>query len=180
MLPPGHIAAGYLTAKIITSIYGSDLTQEQQHIIHAIGAFTGFAPDLDMFYAFSRVGRFIQPMHKVNHRKFFTHTPLFWIIIGLIVKLFIPGTFGTVVALVTTLGAFSHLLFDSILYGIMWLYPFSKNNYSLLGKGSHGSYSEHSFLGFWFGFLGDYVQRMKPIFYTEILLLITATFLFFN
>jgi hypothetical protein len=49
MLPPGHIAAGYLTALAAIKIFKPDFDQQQINQLLVLGMFWGFAPDLDVF-----------------------------------------------------------------------------------------------------------------------------------
>lgn len=179
MLPPGHAAAGILVAAVINKYFGLNLTPHEQKIMLGVGALFAFIPDLDMFYAFFRVGRFIQPVKKINHRKFITHTPLFWIMVGISVFYFNQNPFGFILALTIAFSAISHLFFDSLEYGVMWLWPFSKNQYAMFNSKLTHDYKENSFLDFWFGFLKVYATKMKPTFYTElVLLLLVVLFLF--
>ena len=56
MLPPGHIAAGYLAATVYESIFHPAITINQSKNLLWIGALSGFVPDIDMFFAFLKVG----------------------------------------------------------------------------------------------------------------------------
>src|SRR3989344_7538032 len=84
MLPTGHIAAGYLTAFATIKILKPDFDQQQINQLLALGAFCGFAPYLDVFYAFFRQRSLLVAHNSTpNHRKYFFHAPVLWLICGL-------------------------------------------------------------------------------------------------
>src|ERR1700729_1980799 len=86
MLPPGHIAAGYLTAKVLLHNSHQPFSLNQQKQLLWWGMFFGFAPDLDYFYVLYRQRAFtVKDGGQVNHRKFLTHAPILWLIAGLAV-----------------------------------------------------------------------------------------------
>lgn len=178
MLPPGHVAAGFLVASTITHFFGVNLTKEQVNILLAVGAFSGFAPDLDMFYAFYKIGRFIQPVEKVNHRLFITHTPIFWLVLGSVLMLWMGGDFGIATGLVVSFGGLSHLFFDSIQYGVMWLWPFNRTQYALLPVSSSPTAKDGTFMSFWLFFLRAYTKVLRPTFFVELFLLAVSVVVF--
>jgi len=156
MLPPGHIAAGYLTAKVLTSSLQYNLTASQINELSLIGAIIGFLPDLDFFFAFAKLKAFRIDDGVVNHRKLFPHAPIPWLIAGLIIFFAASSDFGKVLGLVVWLSSWSHFILDSE-SGIMWLWPatkrfipFSEAYYSR--KHEFEEKEEKSFLKYWFNF----------------------------
>lgn len=124
MLPPGHVAGGFLVGKIVQYFFpqysGSELLWWS--------AFFGFFPDLDFFLVFLKTKKFISN-ERINHRKFATHAPLPYLLLLVIWYLLIPK--HQLVAVAFILGTWSHFLLDSFsLEGIAWLYPFSKKLYN--------------------------------------------------
>src|SRR5258707_1017416 len=127
MLPPGHIAAGYLTAKVLLHFSHEGLTQVQQTRLVWWAIFFGFAPDLDMFLSFFKEKALVvKNVNKNNHRRFYSHAPVLWLITGLMIYIFASTPYFKIFGLLLWLGAWSHFILDSIDYGIMWLWPFSK------------------------------------------------------
>ncbi len=154
MLPPGHIAAGYLTAKVLTSSLQYNLTASQINELSLIGAIVGFLPDLDFFFAFAKLKAFRIDNQVVNHRKLFPHAPILWLIAGLIIFFLTSSDFGKALGLVVWLSSWSHFILDSE-WGIMWLwpatkrfFPFSEAYYSR--KYQFKQKEEKSFLKYWF------------------------------
>src|SRR3989338_3782405 len=119
MLPPGHIAAGFLATKIASG-FVPELNQPQYL---ALGAFFGFIPDLDFFLAFFKLKKFISS-EKLNHRRFATHAPLLYLLL-FILSYYLIFPQHPLTALAFILGTWSHFLIDTFAAeGIGWLYPF--------------------------------------------------------
>lgn len=180
MLPPGHVAGGYLTAAIFLKLTGPALTSHQVQQLLLMGAFFGFAPDLDMFYAFKKVKGFTIPKDKISHRTFYSHAPLVWLVLGLSISFFATTTFMRYVGLIVWLGAWSHFVLDSIEYGIMWLWPLNRKLYALKDRAIASNIPDTRFWSYWFIFLKWYSKRTS--FYLELLIMFIAitTFLYFK
>lgn len=182
MLPPGHAAAGFLLAHAAITISGINLPPGQVNELLALGAFSGFAPDLDMFPAFIKAKSLSFSHGKVNHRDSLIHTPLFWILLGLLITAFSSTDFGKLAALVTAAGGLSHLFFDSFKMGVRWLWPFDNNYRAFIYAGTDHHYHkpQKTFFGYWLTFLKSYItdKSFRPTFLLEILLLI-GTVIFF-
>ena len=69
MLPPGHIAAGYLATKLFLGVVKPELNTTQTDQLLMWGMFFAFAPDLDMFYAFWKVKGLKHTGKTFNHRQ---------------------------------------------------------------------------------------------------------------
>lgn len=76
-------------------------------------------PDIDVVYYY-----FFNA--QAGHRENITHTFLLYLILSLILLFF-----SSKAALAVFVGSFSHLLVDSLGYGVGWLWPFSKELYGL-------------------------------------------------
>lgn len=181
MLPPGHAAAGFLLAHAAIQLSGVQYSQTYTNDLLLLGAFSGFAPDLDMFWAFAKAKGFSFGKKDVNHRGSVLHTPLFWIGLGLFVGLAAPGTFGILAGFIIAIGALSHLFLDSFKMGIRWLWPFSNKYYAFLYAGEHEHYQSKTpgFFNFWIGFLKTYAteKAYRPTFILEIIILASAVIL---
>lgn len=177
MLPPGHVAGGYLTTRLILNVFALNISLADTQMLLWVGVVSAFAPDLDMFYAFYKQRSFIHPSQKVNHRAYITHTPLFWLSIsGMIWFLFGNG----LLALVVFLGGVSHLVLDSLQHGVMWLWPYSKQYYALRDSGIVLNNTETEFFSFWILAVKQYSSRLKFTFFSEIVIIAIALFFLFK
>lgn len=178
MLPPGHIAAGYLTARALIYFTQPAISQSQQSQLLWWGIFLGFAPDLDSFVSFAKERAWFVKNRANNHRKFITHAPILWLIAGLVVYFFSPDAYWKTVGLLIWLASWSHFLLDSIEYGIMWLWPFSNKIYAFRNRERDFKLTENSFFGYWWHFVKSYIQTLT--FYCEIIILLITLIIYFR
>jgi inner membrane protein len=100
-------------------------------LLLAIGFIGGIFPDIDLFYYYLVDA-------STPHREFVTHTPILYVIVFAI--------FGTstwllkkrqllMAGLAFTVGAGSHLVADTIMAKIMFVYPFSRTLYGVVDFG---------------------------------------------
>lgn len=181
MLPTGHVAAGFLTAKALlhfinpgTSLSGSEMNQFLWW-----GMFFGFAPDLDVFYFFIKNKTLLvsgNAAQKDTHRKYLSHAPMLWIIPGLLIFFFAPSVYWKYVGLLLWLGSWSHFLLDSVDYGIMWLWPFSSRVYAFKDREVKFQVTEQTFLAHSISHLKIYSTKLS--FYLEVLIIICAFIIF--
>jgi inner membrane protein len=136
MVLPGHLAGGYIvTTAILKFIPGTEqFSNNEIALLYIIGILSGEIPDIDLlfFYLSKKINK---NSKKTTHREFYTHLPLFWLIISTLIIILgyvINSSFIILIAIILLGGTFSHLIFDSIEYGIRWLGPFSKKHFSLL------------------------------------------------
>lgn len=174
MLPPGHVAAGYLTAQAFITIVKPDLNQTQLNQLLMWGALFGFIPDLDVLYSFIREKALTVRHSENNHRKYYSHTPVLWLLAGVVVYFVAPGSYGKMLGLLLWLASWSHFLLDSIQYGIMWLWPFSNRIYALKDREVEvkGSFTAPGFWGYWLTFMKFYTRQIS--FYIEIFIILIA------
>jgi len=177
MLPPGHIAAGYLAATAYESIFHPAMTISQSKNLLWIGALSGFIPDIDMFFAFLKVGAWRIDIKKVDHRSYLTHYPFIWLMLTLIlffIGKFISDFYIQSIAVVIFLGTYSHFILDSLDSGtgIKWLWPFSDSLYTM--KNNDVAVENKNFFSYWFGLVALYVKRAKVTAALEIILIITS------
>ena len=178
MLPPGHIAAGYLTTYALLKVTHQNFSPEQTTQLLWWGALFGFLPDIDSFVAFAREKAFMVKNQKNNHRKQFTHAPLLWFIFGMIVVLLAPNSYWRYVGLLLWLASWSHFLLDSIQYGIMWLWPFSNRIFALRDRERDFQIQDNSFFGYWSTFVKAYANTVS--FYLEVLIILIALVIYFK
>ena len=175
MLPPGHVAGGYLVGYAFVRFIEPSLAIEEGRLLIFLAMTAAFAPDLDMFFSFFKVGGMRLATQSANHRLLFTHTPFFWIIVGTVTFFVLGATaMAARIAFVITVGACSHLLLDSIQYGIRWIYPFSKRLYSIRDQGVEFDLPAEGFIAHWIHFLRVYAERFTLTFILEIVLILCA------
>lgn len=177
MLPPGHIAGGYLVAETLFSVTNFSLSSQQTNVLLLLGMFFAFAPDLDFFYAFFRLNGWTLQKNTVDHRKFISHTPIVWLIAGLSIFFAAQSSFMKVFGLLVWLGAWSHFVLDTIEYGIMWLWPFSTKVFALANQEKKFVTQEKRFVRYWTRFVWWYMHRMS--FWLELGVILVAVFVFF-
>ncbi|MDB5238727.1 MAG: rane-bound metal-dependent hydrolase [Candidatus Parcubacteria bacterium] len=136
MVLPGHLAGGYLTANAILALAPATaaFSPTQTLILLAIGTIFGDGPDIDLFiYNFNQKSS--RPDADENgHRHYVTHTPIFWLGLSLLIVLggWIAGSlFTQFVGWMILGGSWTHLLLDSIEFGVRWLWPFSQRRFCL-------------------------------------------------
>jgi hypothetical protein len=177
MLPPGHIAAGFLTAKAYENIFHPHVTAQQSTILLWLGALFGFAPDIDMFFAFFKIGALKIDTAKSDHRQFVTHSPLLWLLAGLLIAsagMVNKDSFIISIGMLLWLCSWSHFILDSIANKVEWLWPFSNKLYGFNDIQLHLKFKKNGFIGYWSAFLKAHFTESKIIGSFEIALLITA------
>jgi hypothetical protein len=182
MLPTGHIAAGFLTAKLTIALIDPQLNISETNTLLLAGAFFGFVPDLDMFYAFFKARGFTIPGTKINHRAYLTHRPLVWLAASIILYILSPSEFIKILAIIMWLGSWSHFVLDSLQVGIMWLWPFSNKFYALKDPGIKEDNRTKGFFNYWFTYLTHfYPKKFTSTFILELVILsATAIFIFLD
>jgi len=124
----GHLPAGYLATSALLDRSG--VVRETRRRLLALGLVASVAPDFDLIY-FYLVGH----QQRVHHA-YFPHLPFFWLVaVGVAsLGLRLAGAERSswlalwVIALNVTL----HLVLDSIVGGIRWLWPFSDREFRLV------------------------------------------------
>jgi len=180
MVLPGHLAGGYLAATALIAVFHPDLSTSQINCLLIIGTLAGELPDIDLIF-FNLAHRKNQNIE--SHRNYLTHMPLFWILISMIivsVGFIFNSVFIEYLGWITLAGTWSHLILDSIEYGISWLAPISKKNFAIK-KNIHKEdiiYRQGSLLQH-FHFITTTYWKTTTI-WIEILVSITALTVFFK
>ncbi|MDO8499560.1 MAG: metal-dependent hydrolase [bacterium] len=180
MLPPGHIAAGYLVAKIFIHATLPNLPPDQIQDLLLTGCLFGFAPDLDMFYIFWKEKAFRQTGEKFNHRQLILHVPLVWLIFGIAVAILGHSLYWFYVGAIIWLASWSHFLLDSFNMGVRWLHPFNAKFYALKNPGVTTVNHAPGFFPHWWNLVKQYYVEAKPVFYLEIIIICVALIKFFS
>ena len=168
MLPPGHIAAGYVTTKALLHYTHAQLTHHQQTVLLWWGSVLGLAPDFDVFYWLVK-HRTLKAEHKTdNHRYFLSHAPILWLLAGGLIFLLAPTEYGKLFGLLVWLCSWSHFVLDSIQYGIMWLWPLNKRIYCLFPIIQEDRFQDtlvasrnQNFFRYWFTWLLAYSRALS-------------------
>lgn len=178
MLPPGHIAAGYLTAYGLVKLIQPEIDPSAVRDMYLWGMFWGFAPDLDNFFAFWKMKSWWYKGGSDSgmHRKFYSHVPVLWLLAGVILYFLVSSAYWKMVVVLLVLGSFSHFVLDSIEFGVKWLWPFSDKLVALVNPGVKKDIQANGFFSYWLTFLSYYKSR--PTFFLEIIILISAVLIF--
>lgn len=136
MVLPGHLAGGYLAARGTLSLLHPELSTTQIDELLILGALAGDFPDLDVaaFYIGRIVKKSPSAQAKEGHRDYATHTPILWLAVGVLIWLIgwiCDSALIEAAGPVVVAGSWSHLLLDSIEYGVRWLWPISTRRFAL-------------------------------------------------
>lgn len=115
-LPGGYLLTKGLQARLRTASY------------LAVGLIVSIFPDIDLIYFY-----FVDHRQTLHH-EYWTHLPVFWLIM-----LIVAATIGLVIRnrkyfVITTIffaNIFLHLILDTFVGGIAWLYPFNSKSFAL-------------------------------------------------
>ncbi len=120
MINQAHFSYPFLIALLFGIAFGHLLSIQEAFVL----LFFSFAPDID-FLAEMYLNR-KNPTKIVNHHKFITHAPLFYVLF-----LAILSIWSVKFALLSSYGLLTHFVMDTIVapHGIRWLYPFKKKFY---------------------------------------------------
>jgi hypothetical protein len=129
--PFGHIGGGLLVGCLVEKII---LKGEITPATIGIIVFMSILPDLDSILAYL-FKRWQPGQKKLDHHNYFTHTPIFFIFLSLILWI----AFGKYLGILFLSVTLTHLLLDSWATddGIMWLWPASHKIYSILPRNLH-------------------------------------------
>lgn len=181
MLPPGHIAAGYLVSLGVAQLLVHNYRLLDDPGLIAFGALVAAAPDLDLFYKFFQVKRFYLDKESDNerttHRRLISHAPLIYLAVAAIAFL-LGSDLVKALSIMFLAGTWSHFILDTSGYGIAWLYPFSSKLFTLKPINEETRSNGSGFTDYWMKFLNFYSRR--PEFYLEILIILLAVYVFFR
>ncbi len=133
MTPFGHIGGGLISGVIVEKVlFKEPLTPAVVGVIVLLS----ILPDFDSSLAYL-LGKWRPGKGRLDHHAYFTHTPILYVMLSIMVWI-VVGKEWAVVFLVVTI---THLLLDSWATddGIMWLWPISRKRYSLFPHNLHES-----------------------------------------
>jgi len=117
-----HLPAGYLVTRGLQRL-------KKMPVYLGIGLIASVLPDIDLLYFYTFGHR------QVVHHDYFTHLPLFWVSAWLVCYVYakMSGQLKTqFLVLVFFTNIFLHLILDTFVGGINWLYPFSRQSIELI------------------------------------------------
>ncbi len=179
MLWFGHLALGYLVTKFLLQFAPSTFSTQEVRLLITFGMIAALLPDMDLIPFFIK-HRSIKLQKKESHRKIWSHAPLLWISIILVLLVFTAQSLFTLFAGIVLLGgSWSHFLGDSIEYGVFWLWPFSGKKWRLReARGSKFSSQKTSILRYYITFFTQvYVKNWT--FWIESVTILLALFVIF-
>jgi hypothetical protein len=153
-----HAPISYLANEAVQGKKVKRLKFGQEVLISAWALFCGLLPDFD----FLALLAFRKP--SFTHHDLITHTFVFWLGIYILMNIgykliykrlnkkngdFWNKDFFRIFSLTLLIGTFSHLLADLLVSGIMVLYPFSTNDFSVLQTLFPPSYQTGYYLSFY-------------------------------
>lgn len=181
MLWFGHLAFGYLTSLMFLFLFGTDFSESQLRLITLVVIFSAIIPDFDIIYSYFKF-KSLRYQKGTSHRNWISHSPICYLIIGILIFFIFNFSFYSFLGLAFIFGSFSHFIADSVQYGVMWLYPFSKKRYSLITpkKDSFLFYEKtNSFFKYYWNLLTK-VYMKGANFYIEVIVIALALALFFT
>lgn len=179
MIMPGHLAAGYLAAVAVIKIFKPELDQGQINTLLVWGTFFGMIPDLDSFWVFLKNKEMTFRDEKTEHRNLVSHAPLLWIVLSALIIVLADSVFVKYWAVILLCGTLTHFILDSIQYGVMWLWPFSRDRFALMDRYHRTVIEERNFIKFWWRFLKLYYFNFRATFIGEVLLTVAGLIVFF-
>lgn len=117
-----HAPASYLALRALEEVRG-----ERLRALFWIGIIGSLFPDLDFLWFF-----LVDHQSKIHHT-YPTHVPFYWALVALVgisLSLALKSRFAALAIAVFTGDAMLHLLLDTFVGGIQWLYPWNRRLYS--------------------------------------------------
>ncbi len=124
MLWFGHLALGYLVTKTILALTPAQFSMPEIRILMTLGMIAALLPDIDLIPFFIK-HRSAKLQKNESHRRIWSHAPLLWIAVLLLILSMTDSPFAFTACLVFLAGSLTHFLADSIEDGVFWLWPFS-------------------------------------------------------
>ena len=120
-----HIGGGIAVAATVQHfIFKEEITPSTI----LVGMIFGLLPDLDSIFAVF-FGKWSPGSQMLSHHRYFSHTPLFFILVSVVIWLIFDWKLAFMFVAVTM----THLLMDSWSTddGVMWLWPISSDQFSI-------------------------------------------------
>ncbi|MBU2710008.1 metal-dependent hydrolase [Zooshikella harenae] len=121
-----HLPAGYLISKYWVSKFNEN--KDNGKLLLAIGLFSSILPDLDLIYFYWIDNQ----LH--SHHTYWSQIPVFWLGLFLVLLLISTVTQKQIIKHIIVIAAsciILHLILDTVVGDILWLYPFNNIPYAL-------------------------------------------------
>ena len=123
----GHIPAGYI---ITTGILRRQvrLHQKQYRLLLLLGLLASILPDFDLLYFY------LVDKRQHLHHGYWTHLPVFWVVVFIPLFCYAVATkrrYFSLFLFIVFANVIGHLLLDTIVGKIRWLYPWSDADFVL-------------------------------------------------
>lgn len=179
MLLPGHLAGGYLAARVYLKLSHLALTSHQTSLLLWLGVLAGILPDFDWLRMFWAAKSF-KPKDTTIHRRYFSHLPLFWVAVCVILYVLAQTIFMRAAVIVFFLAVMSHMLFDSLEFGLMWLWPFKKECYAVFEYRPKINWAGRSFWDYWLMVVVQFPLELPGTFFGELFVSILGLIVFLH
>lgn len=123
-----HGPGSFVTTHLTRKWWAKNISEECTKKLYWLGAILGVSVDLDMAYNW-----FVDS--RGSHRDYITHTPFLHILITVllaIVAFFSQNKKAIAVSKVYFIATITHLVLDSFIGGVMWLFPLSREFFGLM------------------------------------------------
>lgn len=143
----GHLPAGYICTTLLFKLKPfRNLSRNKKRIYFLAGMIGSVFPDIDIFYFYFADGK------QNVHHSYWTHIPSFWLMIlcsHLLLSKIMRNKRTRDIIIFFIANVFIHLLLDTIVGGIFWLYPFSQKMFTLLTVPAKSTSWFFNFLFYW-------------------------------
>lgn len=115
-----HMPAGYICTHKLLQTMG--YTEKDSYYLRfmILGIIASIFPDADLLYFY-----FIDNRQHIHH-SYWTHIPIFWVgilLLSVVVARILKNKALMSASIIFTANAFLHTVLDTMIGGIMWLYP---------------------------------------------------------
>jgi inner membrane protein len=146
-----HAPAGYLVSRFIIRTFfrkrvRNDRSDKKYIFLMLAGLVGAILPDLDFIY------HIFVDSDKTPHHSYWTHMPVFWLAIWLMLVLvgrWKNRWFFTASTSVLCVNALIHLVLDTITGVIYWFYPLSEKGINIFKVSNTHIWWVHNFTGHW-------------------------------
>jgi hypothetical protein len=181
MVLPGHLAGGYLAARALMALSNPALSRPEINALYIITILAAEAPDLDLIRFFFE-HRSLKLQKTDSHRKYASHAPAAWLFGSFVIVLagYLLGIpFVSYAGLAVLCGSWSHFILDSVEYGIMWLWPFSKKMFALRYPVQEEIDEQIGTISYYWQFIKKYYCKYIT-FYLELIVIAVAVWVAFH
>ncbi len=134
-----HLPAGFLLTRWLQNKF-------QTPRFLWVGLLASVLPDIDTLYFY------LIDHRQTPHHEYWTHLPVFWLSIWVVImigNLFLRKRIVSLISLLFFSNIFLHLVLDTFVGGISWVYPWSTYSFSLVTVPATHAFWVLSFIAHW-------------------------------